>query len=114
MAILKRLRGATLMETMVATVLLVVIFMVASLVMNSLVLAGAKANLEPINEKLNTLEYAYQNTNISVPYEEQWKDWLINMTKVNQNNSPIVRITAVHAKNDKVVEYFIPVGYAKE
>nr|WP_299067290.1 hypothetical protein [uncultured Allomuricauda sp.] len=80
MVVLKKLKASTLMETMVATVLIVVIFMFSSLILNSLFSAQVKGNLQPIKSHLNQLEYQYVNQKINLPYYEEWKTWDITIS----------------------------------
>lgn len=80
MVILKKLKASTLMETMVATVLIVVIFMFSSLILNSLFSAQVKGNLQPIKSHLDQLEYQYVNQKINLPYYEEWKTWDITIS----------------------------------
>lgn len=83
MVVLKKIKGATLMETMVATVLIVIIFMIASLVMNSLIRARSKANQQDIAAYLNKLEYHYSHGKLEIPYAGEWKNWEITITAEN-------------------------------
>jgi len=84
MVVLKKLRGATLMETMVATVLIVIIFVVASLVMNSLMRAKSKGNQNAVEAYLKKLEYQYSNEKLQLPYYEDWKNWEISILGQNR------------------------------
>lgn len=97
MAILKRIRAATLMETMVATVLIVVIFMMSSLVLNSLFKAQVKANLSPLKNRMYQLEYQYYHQKIALPFYEVWNQWEITMDSIPQQKT--VRIAA-HPENN--------------
>lgn len=91
MVVLKKLKASTLMETMVATVLIVVIFMFSSLILNSLFSAQVKGDLQPIKSHLDQLEYQYVNQKINLPYYEEWKTWDITIS-VAQN---MVQIEAI-------------------
>lgn len=91
MVVLKKLKASTLMETMVATVLIVVIFMFSSLILNSLFSAQVIGNLQPIKSHLDQLEYQYVNQKINLPYYEEWKTWDITIS-TTQN---MVQIEAV-------------------
>ena len=95
MVVLKKLKASTLMETMVATVLIVVIFMFSSLILNSLFSAQVKGNLQPIKSHLDQLEYQYVNQKINLPYYEEWKTWDITIS-ASQN---IVQIEAVEKQD---------------
>ncbi|MEO9510715.1 MAG: hypothetical protein ABJN84_03230 [Flavobacteriaceae bacterium] len=91
MVVLKKLKASTLMETMVATVLIVVIFMISSLILNSLFSAQIRGNLQPIKSHLNQLEYQYINQKINLPYYEEWKTWDITISTTQD----MVQIEAV-------------------
>lgn len=79
MVVLRKLKASTLMETMVATVLIVVIFMLSSLVLNALFSSQVKSNVQPIQSHLQQLEYQYVNQKIVLPYYEEWESWNISM-----------------------------------
>lgn len=96
MDVLTKIKASTLMETMVATVLIVVIFMFSSLILNSLFAAQVKHNLQPIKSHLHQLEYQYVNQKINLPYYEEWRTWEITID-VSEN---AVQIEAVE-KEDK-------------
>jgi hypothetical protein len=80
MAVLRKIKASTLMETMVATVLIVVIFMISSLILNALFSAQVNGNLQPIKSRLDQLEYQYANQQINLPYYEEWKTWHITIS----------------------------------
>lgn len=98
MAVLKKIKASTLMETMVATVLIVIIFMVSSLVLNALFGVQVNGNLQPLKNHLHQLEYHYQHHNISLPFYEVWNEWeiMLELTpktravaiKANKRNDP--------------------------
>ncbi|WP_350292617.1 hypothetical protein [uncultured Croceitalea sp.] len=94
MVILKKIRSATLMETMVSTVLLVVIFMVASLVMNALIAAKSNGDTQPVKERMLELEYQYVSEKLVVPYFEEWENWEIEIVQQNQQGREYVYFKA--------------------
>ncbi|TAI48501.1 hypothetical protein [Flagellimonas allohymeniacidonis] len=100
---MRKIKASTLMETMVATVLIVVVFMIASLVMNTLMAAQVKSNLSPIKEHLQQLEYACMNKQLTVPYYEEWKGWEIALTQ----EGAMILIEATHLDNQKQVETLV-------
>ena len=56
-----KIKGSTLMETLVATVVIVIIFMMASLILNNLFSNTIKNNTQSIDSYLNELQYKKQN-----------------------------------------------------
>ncbi len=104
MAVLSKVRASTLMETMVATVLIVIIFMVASLIMNSLMAAQVNSNTSPVKERIKKLEYSYMNSQLKLPYQESWNEWEIIMATETHQKIPLVRIEATHTQSKRIVE----------
>lgn len=77
MVVLKKIKGSTLMETMVATVLIVVVFMLASMILNSLFSNTIKNNTRAIDTYLNEIKYLQVNNRLELPYQDDYKDWSI-------------------------------------
>ncbi|MEC7264022.1 MAG: hypothetical protein VXW38_09800 [Bacteroidota bacterium] len=77
MDVLKKVKASTLMETMVATVLIIVIFMLSSLIMNSLFATTIRGNHTSLDNFADELEYMYGNGKITLPYYEEWDGWKI-------------------------------------
>ena len=107
MAVLKKIKASTLMETMVATVLIVVIFMVSSLVMNSLMASQVEANLSPIKEHVAQLEYRYLSQQLTLPYYEEWQGWEITVTSKEGISASYIAIQAVDQTSTKKVQSVI-------
>ena len=101
MVVLKKVKAATLMETMVATVLIVVLFMMASLIINSLMAAQAKSNMGPIKEHLNLLEYELKNGIHSFPYYEDWNGWEIIAEENKGNGLNHIKIRALKIETNQ-------------
>ncbi|SFW21458.1 hypothetical protein SAMN02927921_00607 [Sinomicrobium oceani] len=85
MALLKKkypsVRASTLMETLVATVLIVVIFMVTSLILNNLFSGSLKENTRNIDMRLEELSYTISRHRIKVPYDEEAGNWIISASQ---------------------------------
>jgi len=103
MVVLKKIKASTLMETMVATVLIVVIFMIASMLLNSVFKSTNNRMQQPIIEKMNTLEYQHANELIKLPYYEEWKEWDIEMLVENSN----IVLSSIHKKTKNEVKTVI-------
>lgn len=99
MDVLKKLKSATLMETLIATVLIVVIFIVSSLVINNLLLNSFNNNTNEIENRLSQLEYEFQNHKIQLPYNEMFDNWNIIITKEAKSKNGISLITLKAQKN---------------
>jgi hypothetical protein len=107
MALLKRVKASTLMETLVATVLIVVIFMVSSMLMNNMVSGKIKQNTEMAQERLNALEYQLKNGGLLLPYYEDFESWEITITKEKRQNIFLVTLEAENTNTHKIVINYI-------
>lgn len=106
MDVLKKVKSATLVESLIATVLIVVIFIVSSLVINNLLLNGFNNNTTEIENRLCQLEYEYQNKNIQLPYNENFQNWKISITKIKIENTSSNTIE-FSAKNEQPTKTII-------
>ena len=102
MVVLRKLRSATLVEALIATVLIVVIFMVASTILNNLVLNTYSKKEFIVNYRLNVLEYELQNHKRPVPYSEEYQGWKIVINSKIINGITTYEIIAVNAKGNEV------------
>ena len=99
MALLKKIKAATLMETLVATVIVIVIFMMASLILNNTFSNTIKHDQHQLKQYLYALEYRYQNGNLSLPYLTEFKDWQISISAGEVSNQ--IQISAKHKETNK-------------
>lgn len=103
MAVLKKIKSATLIEAVVATVLIVIIFIIASLILNNLVLNTFSKNTHPIENRINELEYQIQNNNIKLPYQERYKNWGITIVQEKIGSQLVINIEAQNSDNKKEI-----------
>ena len=103
MDVLKKVKSATLVEAIVATVLIVIVFVVASLILNNLVQNTYSKNTHAVENRLNELEYEIENDQIVFPYEEQFKDWDILISKETVGSKTTISIEAKNQSNTKSI-----------
>ena len=103
MVILKKIKSATLIEALVATVLIMIIFVIASLVLNNLVLNTFSKNTHNIETRINELEYEIQNNTIKLPYEENYKNWDISIETETIAAKKMISISAVNNISKKEI-----------
>lgn len=99
MALLTKFRSATLMEALMATVLIVVVFVIASLILNNVLQNTFVKNTHKISYRINELDYAIQNKQLVLPYDEEYEGWIISITR---NDSE--RIITLSASNQEEKE----------
>lgn len=103
MVILRKIAASTLMETMVATVLLVIVFMTASMVMGSLLEARFKSETGEVNAALREIRYQLQSGNTQLPYSSNPKGWTIRMNTKSVFGTKYKEIRATHPIKEKTV-----------
>ncbi len=81
MAILKKIQAATLVEVLTASVLIMVVFMIASLSFNNVFSNQIKRDHSAIQNRVKQLEYLLIHDKIKLPYAEDFDNWEIIITK---------------------------------
>jgi hypothetical protein len=76
-----RLRSATIVETLVASVIIVVVFSMASLILNNTFKSKILSNSADIENYSNKLFYLVQHNRIDTPYSENFSGWELKLTK---------------------------------
>jgi len=84
MVVLIKIKGATLIETLTASVLIVIIFMIASLSINSIVKNTAKKDNNIVRSRVKELYYMSLHDKLKVPYSEEYANWNITISKNKQ------------------------------
>ena len=103
MVVLKKVKSATLIEAIVATVLIVIVFIIASLILNNLVLNTFSKNTHSIENRMNELEYQIQNNNIKLPYHESYKNWEIAIIQEKTGSRVVIHIQAQNSDYKKEI-----------
>ncbi|MEM9143558.1 MAG: hypothetical protein AAGA86_11265 [Bacteroidota bacterium] len=104
MAVLKkRITASTLMETLVATVLIVIIFMVSSMVLNNLLKGKGHDRREALRERIHVLEYQYKNGALVLPYWEDFGPWQITIAPASGAASGWAVLIAAHIETGKTL-----------
>mgnify|MGYP006939817004 CR=1 FL=1 len=92
------------METLVATVLIIVVFMIASMTLNNLFANSIKNSTGDIDAYLNELEYLYQNEKLVLPYYDTIGAWNISIVASKDKQNSTVLINAIHKNTNKTIE----------
>lgn len=89
------------METLIATVLIMVVFIVSSLILNNLFSNSIKNNTRGITAKINEIEYLYKNGKITLPFYDDYGFWEIKFE--TSDKSGLVNINATNTQTFKTV-----------
>jgi len=103
----KKVKSSTLMETLVATVLIVIVFMIASMVLNTLFASSINQNDNQIRQELLQLQYKYEHELLQLPYSDELNQWNITVTQQDFNNRSEVLFLATQMQTNKEVTYKI-------
>jgi type II secretory pathway component PulJ len=98
-----RVKGSTLMETLVATVLIVLILMLASMILNNLFSNTIKNNTQAINNHLNELQYLQQHEQLLLPYADSYKNWDVTVERYKEDNKTLIEFEAINTKTNKTI-----------
>ena len=90
MALLKRLKATTLMETLTAVLIVVLVFGIASLSLQNIYGAEVKNNDDVLRNRLKELKYQAQHNNLTYPFMEDNDKW--NIYIENKTSNKVVTI----------------------
>ncbi|MEM7087112.1 MAG: hypothetical protein AAF489_13075 [Bacteroidota bacterium] len=83
MALLKKIKGATLIETLIASALIVLVFLVASLSFNNIFGGVSKRNDHKYLNRVKELTYFANHKQLTLPFEEDTPQWTITITELS-------------------------------
>lgn len=86
MVILKKIRSATLVETMVASVIIVIVFLIASLSLNNIFRGTINSDDSALKNRINELTYFFNNEKTKIPFFEDTPLWDIAIETQNGEN----------------------------
>jgi Tfp pilus assembly protein PilE len=98
---LKKIRGSSLVETLIATVVIMIVFGIAMATVSNVLERTVRSNSRLIENKLTKLEYLYRNDKIQVPDQVEFQNWLIDIAKEKEGEINFVVFTATHKINSK-------------
>ena len=92
------------METLVATVLIVVVFMASSMILNNLFANSITFNENEVRQEVLRLQYQQQNSLLPLPYQSEVGDWHLSVTKVQSQGKTQFSYRAKHKTNNRELE----------
>lgn len=104
MVILKKIKASTLVETITASVIIIIVFAIASLTLNNIFASTIKHNTNQLENYLYTLEYQYINKKLTLPYHATFENWELSIVKFEENNLQWIVFKAVNSTTKKTVE----------
>jgi len=104
MGILKKIKASTLVEVITASIIISIVFVIASMTLNNVFASTIKNDINEINNYLHKLEYQYINKQVSIPLNADYKNWAVTISKVEERNVQWIVFEAENAITKKRVE----------
>ncbi|MEP0262324.1 hypothetical protein [Dokdonia sp.] len=82
----KKIRATTLMETIVATSIILMVFVIASLVLNNTFRTLTLRDTFSVQNRLETLQYLYVHEKFTLPYYESFEEYEISIERTSEDN----------------------------
>lgn len=84
-----KITSSTLIETLVSTVILIAIFTISILALNTIYKSVITNNLFFVENRLDTLKYDYNNGLIALPYIEDYEGFQIEISKASVSSRAV-------------------------
>lgn len=98
-----KVKSATLMETVVATVIILAVFFVSSLILNNLAQKLLANKTFVIDNRIEKLHYLYNHKIIELPLVETYGDYKIYISRDSQDDIYYVHYEVVNTKSDDII-----------
>lgn len=102
--LVRKVESSSLIETVEATIIIVVIFTIASLTLTTVMKSVTRASTFEVEARLDFLFYQLDNNEIQLPYEEDYKMSFIELFLDKPDGSHIVILKASDNKGDIILE----------
>lgn len=96
-----KVKGSSLVETITATVIIMIVFVIAIGAISNVLKRTANSNTQLINQELNKLEYLHRHNKIEVPDVITLKSWIINIDREQEGDVSYVVFRARNKENRK-------------
>ena len=103
MVILKKIKSATLVEVLVASVIILVVFVIGSLSLNNVFITGIKGNDSLMQSRINELSYMLHHDKIALPHYEETEAYDISIIRMEGN----IIIESLHKPTNKKASHII-------
>jgi len=97
----KKVRGSSLIETLIATIMILFVFGIALTTITNTLERTVKSNTRFVDHELNRLEYMYRNSQLQVPDQIDIKDWQIDIKREKENDLNFIVFAAKNKTNSK-------------
>ena len=103
MDVLIKIKASSLVETITASVIIIVVFTLASFTLNNVFSSTVKNDTSSIKNHLQKMEYAHNNKALVLPFHSEFEDWEILVSKIKEKGIHWMVFEAAHKINGKKV-----------
>ncbi len=103
MVVLKKIKASTLVESLVASVIIVVVFTIASLTLNNVFGNAIRSNTSRVEHRMHTIHYLFISEKITMPYKESFENWTIHLHKTKELGNDLITIEASQGGSKKKI-----------
>ena len=96
-----KIKASTLVETLVGTAIIVIIFTVATLTLNRVFKNVSKNNTLKIDNQIFKLKYLQHHQKITLPYLDDFENWEIEMSNEQIDNKTYTNIIVKNKQTEK-------------
>lgn len=99
-----KVKSSSLIETVVATVIIIVVFTIASLTITNVMRGITKSNTFKVQSRLDFLFYKLDNEELTLPYEEDYEMFTIELFSLEEDDIKSVVLKATHKEGKVTLE----------
>ena len=103
MVVLKKIKGSALLESIIATVIVMVVFVSATLIINTIFKSIIKNNNDALTNRIEAVVYFSKHKKIAVPFYEETAFWEISITP--QESRLLMKATNKKNEKQKTIEF---------
>ena len=100
----KKLEGGSIVETLVASILIMIVFGISLVTVGNVLERTVKSNTRFVDNELYRLEYLYKNGKIQAPDVIQTKDWRIEIDIEKDRDVEYIVFKATNKDQSKQIE----------
>lgn len=79
MVVLKKIKAATLVETLLASAIILIVFFIGSLTLNNVFLSSVKKDTTLLDNRVKELQYGLKHKMVTIPFYEETDSWDISI-----------------------------------
>jgi low affinity Fe/Cu permease len=96
-----RVNGSSITETIVATTIIIIVFTIATLSLNTILQNRVENDISIIERKIDEIIYKSTYQKLKTPTSFEDGNWVVNISKENNEAADIIVFEAIHKKSKK-------------